>query len=126
MARKSDGSTSSRKKKTVPATTPAAEPIISQATPAVPTAEVRAPEVRSNVTPINVAPPKPAVKKPQTAPASVDTPNLDAEIRRRAYELFQERNGAPGDPAADWLIAEREVRARYANNEAALAATQGR
>jgi Protein of unknown function (DUF2934) len=40
--------------------------------------------------------------------------NLDEEIRRRAYELYLERNGAAGDPNRDWFIAEREVRARHA------------
>lgn len=32
------------------------------------------------------------------------------EIRQRAYELFEARGGAPGDPVADWLRAERELR----------------
>jgi HSP20 family protein len=30
-------------------------------------------------------------------------------IEQRAYELFRQREGLPGDPAADWLNAEREV-----------------
>lgn len=34
-----------------------------------------------------------------------------AEIRRRAHALYLARNGAPGDPVADWLQAERELRA---------------
>ena len=36
-----------------------------------------------------------------------------AEIRhriaQRAYELFRQRDGLPGDPMADWLAAERET-----------------
>lgn len=32
------------------------------------------------------------------------------EIRRRAYELFEARGGQPGDPVADWLQAERDLR----------------
>ena len=32
------------------------------------------------------------------------------EIRARAYELFLARNGQPGDPVADWLRAEAELR----------------
>jgi hypothetical protein len=32
-------------------------------------------------------------------------------IRRRAFEIYQARKGGPGDPAADWLQAEREVKA---------------
>lgn len=39
--------------------------------------------------------------------------NLEDEIRRRAYELFQERGGIPGNEHEDWLRAEREVLARY-------------
>jgi hypothetical protein len=31
------------------------------------------------------------------------------QIELRAYEIFLERNGAPGDPLADWVRAEREV-----------------
>jgi Arc/MetJ family transcription regulator len=39
--------------------------------------------------------------------------NLEDEIRLRAYELYQERAGAPGTEKEDWLRAEREVLARY-------------
>jgi hypothetical protein len=39
--------------------------------------------------------------------------NLDDEIRRRAYELYQQRGPASGSEAEDWLTAEREVRQRY-------------
>jgi hypothetical protein len=51
--------------------------------------------------------------------ASVDTRknvipiNLEEEIRRRAYEIFEERGGVPGNEHEDWLRAEREVLARY-------------
>ncbi len=125
MARKTDGSTTTRKKKTnAPTESTAVQPAPAQTAPEVRTPEVRTPEVRSNVTPINVAPPKPAARKPQTA--TVDSVNLEEEIRRRAYELFLQRNGAPGDPAADWVVAEREVRARLANKESAFAASQGK
>lgn len=40
--------------------------------------------------------------------------NMDEEIRNRAYELYLERHGQAGDPNRDWLVAEREVRARHA------------
>lgn len=33
-----------------------------------------------------------------------------AEIRRRAFEMFEARHGAWGDPVADWLRAEAELR----------------
>jgi hypothetical protein len=39
--------------------------------------------------------------------------NLEEEIRRRAYELFEQRAGAPGSEQEDWLRAEGEVLARY-------------
>jgi hypothetical protein len=31
------------------------------------------------------------------------------EIALRAYHIFLERNGAPGDPHSDWLRAEAEL-----------------
>ena len=34
------------------------------------------------------------------------TPDL---IRRRAYEIFQARNGGPGSQLSDWLQAEQEL-----------------
>jgi len=105
MARKTTGTTTPRSKKTAaPADLAAVQPTPVQALP----------EVRNNVTAISAA-----VRKPNL--------NLDEEIRRRAYELYLQRNGAPGDQNKDWLIAEREVRARFAGpNQQALAATQGR
>jgi hypothetical protein len=39
--------------------------------------------------------------------------NLEDEIRRRAYELFEQRNGGAGTEQEDWLRAESEVLARY-------------
>jgi hypothetical protein len=44
---------------------------------------------------------------------SVETINLNEEIRRRAYEIYLERGRAAGDEHQDWLIAEREIRARH-------------
>lgn len=41
------------------------------------------------------------------------TAGLEEEIRRRAYELYLQRNGSPGDEHQDWLIAEREILARH-------------
>ncbi|HTQ59828.1 MAG TPA: DUF2934 domain-containing protein [Candidatus Solibacter sp.] len=31
------------------------------------------------------------------------------KIQMRAYEIYLERNGAPGNPLEDWVRAEREV-----------------
>jgi hypothetical protein len=39
--------------------------------------------------------------------------NLEDEIRRRAYEIFEQRGGISGNEHEDWLQAEREVLARY-------------
>lgn len=36
----------------------------------------------------------------------------ESEIRRRAYELYEERGGRDGSAADDWLAAEREVLSR--------------
>jgi hypothetical protein len=33
------------------------------------------------------------------------------QISLRAYEIYLERNGAPGDPHSDWLRAEAELNA---------------
>lgn len=38
--------------------------------------------------------------------------NLEEEIRRRAYELYLQRGGVPGNENQDWLVAEQEVRSR--------------
>lgn len=49
-----------------------------------------------------------AVEKKNVVPI-----NLEDEIRRRAYEFFEQRNGGPGTELEDWLRAEHEVLARY-------------
>jgi len=41
--------------------------------------------------------------------------DLETLIRLRAYELYLERGGRPGSETEDWLLAEREVRARSAS-----------
>lgn len=48
------------------------------------------------------------VKTKQPAPAE-----LYEEIRRRAYEFYNERGGQHGSHEADWHRAEAEVRAKY-------------
>jgi hypothetical protein len=35
------------------------------------------------------------------------------EIAERAYHIYLERGGKPGDPFEDWLNAERELRGRF-------------
>lgn len=41
--------------------------------------------------------------------------NLEEEIRRRAYEIFEARGCTPGHETDDWFLAEREVLARYSS-----------
>lgn len=67
----------------------------------------------------------PAPKKASAA----KSPTYD-EIALRAYHIFLKRNGAPGDPHADWLRAEGELlaekakkpRARRKSNVTSIAA----
>lgn len=45
--------------------------------------------------------------------------NLEDEIRRRAYELYEQRGCTPGQDHSDWVEAEREVLARYTQQQSA-------
>ncbi len=65
------------------------------------------------VTPISGPGTVSAIKKNQ---AEVD---MEAEIRRRAYELYEQRGHAPGHENEDWLVAEREILARSDNHQSA-------
>jgi hypothetical protein len=98
MPRKNTGSTTTtRSRKTA---------VSNGSTPMEPSAVQAPPEVRTNG--------EGAVLARMNAGASPIVLNLDDEIRRRAYELYLQRNGAAGDPNRDWFVAEREVRARHA------------
>jgi hypothetical protein len=44
--------------------------------------------------------------------------NLEDEVRRRAYELYQQRGCMAGYETQDWLTAEREVMQRYRQQSA--------
>jgi hypothetical protein len=105
MARKTTGSstassTTSRSKKTAASIQPAAVQV--------------APEVPKNGKPSNLV----LVDLPVNLPV-----NLEEEIRRRAYELYLQRKATAGNENVngnenqDWLIAEREIRLRYGNQE---------
>lgn len=54
---------------------------------------------------------RPTTTLPTTGPAKPEEPNptLEARIRIRAYELYEERKDAPGDPVSDWVRAEQEI-----------------
>jgi DUF2934 family protein len=45
--------------------------------------------------------------------------NLESEIRRRAYEISEQRGFEPGHEDQDWLTAEQEVMARYNQKQTA-------
>jgi hypothetical protein len=59
----------------------------------------KAPEIRTAAEPKKISPPTPI--------------NVEEEIRRRAYELSEQRGFMPGHDVDDWFIAEQEVMARY-------------
>ena len=80
-----------------PETTPGSKPETRpEATTTTKMFEVRKPDIRKNVVPIN----------------------LEDEIRRRAYELYQQRGPGLGNEADDWFTAEREVMQRYRQHSA--------
>jgi hypothetical protein len=43
--------------------------------------------------------------------------NLDEEIRRRAYELWEQRGYECGHENEHWLLAETEIRSRYSQRQ---------
>jgi hypothetical protein len=45
--------------------------------------------------------------------------DLEAEIRRRAYELYAQRGYTPGHENEDWFVAEREILARTNQQQSA-------
>lgn len=49
----------------------------------------------------------PAKRKPRAAKAAGPSPE---QIQQRAYEIYLERRGAPGNEFEDWTRAERELR----------------
>lgn len=61
-----------------------------------------------------------SLRKPGTP--AVPTPiDLEAQIRQRAYEIYEERGCTPGQEGEDWLRAEREVLARQNRSQSASA-----
>jgi hypothetical protein len=50
----------------------------------------------------------PAQPKAKTSRAAKTKPSQE-DIALRAYHIYLERNGAPGDPHSDWLRAETEL-----------------
>lgn len=46
---------------------------------------------------------------PRTTLKSSNKLSPHDKIAQRAYEIYLQRNGAPGDPLQDWLRAEQEL-----------------
>jgi Protein of unknown function (DUF2934) len=61
----------------------------------------------------------PLVRKTSSPAANPQSLDLDAQIRQRAYELYQEHGSAPGHENQDWLQAEHEVLARQNHKQSA-------
>jgi hypothetical protein len=92
---------------------PEVNAVVAGATPA----EVAAAEVKKAPEPRKMEVVRSEPRKNSTPPP---TPiNLEDEIRRRAYELYQQRGTASGSEAEDWLTAEREVKQRYLQRQSA-------
>jgi hypothetical protein len=79
-------------------------------------AEVAAAEVKKAAEPRKMEVVKSEPRKNAAPPIPI---NLEDEIRRRAYELYQQRGTASGSEAEDWLTAEREVKQRYLQRQSA-------
>ncbi len=58
----------------------------------------------------------PSETKKNTPPVSID---IQGEIRRRAFELYEQRGCTPGYEQEDWAQAEREVLARQNKQQSA-------
>jgi hypothetical protein len=54
-----------------------------------------------------------AAPRPSVVPFS-----LEEEIRRRAFELYEQRGATSGSEKDDWLVAEREILDRYQERRA--------
>ena len=55
---------------------------------------------------------------PEGKKAAGTNGNVEEEIRRRAYELYEERGGQHGREQEDWFRAEAEVRGRASTRTA--------
>jgi len=55
----------------------------------------------------------------KTSPVNPSPVDLEARIRERAYQLYQERGSAPGLENEDWFKAEREILAHQGHQQTA-------
>ena len=72
--------------------------------------------VERKVMPTTTKTSSPTVRKSRTTSAAPTT----EEIALRAYHIYLERDGAPGDPLGDWAQAERELREKPAKSRRKL------
>ena|SRR5436305_5182744 len=56
---------------------------------------------------------------PERVPATQAQPDMEEEIRRRAYELYEQRGRQEGSHAEDWNQAEMEIRSKYQREKSA-------
>jgi Protein of unknown function (DUF2934) len=86
----------------------------------VPDVQAVAAETTATKPEVKVSPePRKKMEVVKSEPRRVVPINLEDEIRRRAYELYQQRGAGSGSEAEDWLTAEREVRQRYHQQQSA-------
>ena len=105
----------SRRKADAPVTAAATQPeSVTRVTPITAEGAIETPAAAANATPEQDQPRTPASSSSFTTVAEVAAIELSHDqIAERAYHLYLERNRQPGDPFADWLTAERELRERF-------------
>ena len=87
---------------------------MTRVTPITAEGAIETPAAAANATPEQDQPRTPASSSSFTTVAEVAAIELSHDqIAERAYHLYLERNRQPGDPFADWLTAERELRERF-------------
>ena len=83
----------------------------------------RAKTAKSTKTPMNGNSESKATATLNAAPVKANgnssQAELEAEIRRRAYELYLQRGCTPGRENEDWIVAEREIVARFNHHQGA-------
>ena len=131
MARKSNETTSTTRRKKTPVPDPAA---VTQVTPAVQPeihAQIPRQEFRKDIPKNGAFAGNSAGASSNYAPVNLASQNIEEQIRHRAYELYLQRRATAGgtmdDPNQDWLIAEREILSRQGGErQFAAAAGQAR
>ena len=56
---------------------------------------------------------------PEHTPATQRQHGMEEEIRRRAYELYEQRGRQEGSHEEDWSRAEEEIRSKYQREKSA-------